>query len=125
MLGLFVGYCYDLDSRLIDDIGVSVFPVIFLGINFVIKLVRCHQTGLSPVQPHLPFWEGPNAVYCRASRRCLQLGKVMGVRYPGPESRHNLVCPLLLLYLGCPCVGPLFVLATTVAVGVFGRHGAT
>ena len=46
MLGLFVGYCYDLDYRLIDDIGVSVTTVIFLGINSVIKLVRCHRTGL-------------------------------------------------------------------------------
>ena len=46
MLGLFVGYCYDLDYRLIDDIGVSVITVIFLGLTFVIKLVRCHRTGL-------------------------------------------------------------------------------
>ena len=29
--GLFVGYCYDLDHRLIDDIGVSVIPDIFWG----------------------------------------------------------------------------------------------
>ena len=46
MLGLFVGYFYDLDYRLIDDIRVSVMNVIFLGINSVIKLVRCHRTGL-------------------------------------------------------------------------------
>lgn len=44
--GLFVGYCYDLAYSLIVDIGVSVITVIFLGINSVIKLVRCHQTGL-------------------------------------------------------------------------------
>ena len=62
MLGLFVGYCYDLDYSLIVDIGVSVITVIFLGINSVIKLVRCHRTGLSLVQPHLPLWEGPNAM---------------------------------------------------------------
>ena len=47
----------------------------------------------------------------------------MGVRYPGPVSRHNLVCLLLLWYLvpvwDCLCF------ATTVAVGVFARHGAT
>ena len=43
--------------------------------------------------------------YCRACRRCLQWGKVMGVRYPGPVSRHNLVCPLL-LYPDCPRLGP-------------------
>ena len=59
MLGLFVGYCYDLNYSLIVDIGVSITTVIFLGINFVIKLVRCHRTGLSPVQPHLPFLGRP------------------------------------------------------------------
>ena len=46
MLGLFVGYCYDLDYSLIVDIGVSVSTIIFLGINYVIKLVRCRRTGL-------------------------------------------------------------------------------
>ena len=60
--GLFVGYCYDLDYSLIVDIGVSVITVIFLGINFIIKFGRCHRTGLSPVQPHLPLWEGPNVM---------------------------------------------------------------
>ena len=62
MLRLFVGYCYDLDYSLIVDIGVSVITILFFGINSVIKLVRCHRTGLSPVQPHLPLWEGPNAL---------------------------------------------------------------
>ena len=61
-LGLFVGYCYDLDYSLIVDIGVLVIIVVFLGINSVIKLVKCHRTGLSPVQPHLPLWEGPNVM---------------------------------------------------------------
>ena len=48
----------------------------------------CHLVGqvppnrAFPVQPHLPLWEGPNAVYCRASRRCLQRGKVMREHYP-------------------------------------------
>jgi hypothetical protein len=46
MLGVFVGYCYDLDYSLRVDIGVSATTVIFLGINSVIKLVRCHRTGL-------------------------------------------------------------------------------
>ena len=62
MLRLFVGYCYDWDYSLIVDIGVSVITVIFLGINSVIKFVRCHRTGLSLVQSHLPLWEGPNAM---------------------------------------------------------------
>ena len=42
MLRLFVGYCYDLDYSLIVDIRVEVITVIFLGINSVIKLARCH-----------------------------------------------------------------------------------
>ena len=46
MFGLFVGYCYDLDYSLVVDIGVLVIMVIFLGINSVIKLVRCRRTGL-------------------------------------------------------------------------------
>ena len=48
----------------------------------------------------------------------------MGVRYPGPVSRHNLVCPLLLLWYLVP-VWDRLCFATTVAVGAFGRHGAT
>ncbi len=71
MLRLFVGYCYDLDYSLIVDIGVSVIIVIFLGINSVIKLVRCHRTGLFQCNHICLLWEGPNAVYCRASHRCL------------------------------------------------------
>ena len=58
-----------------------------------------------PVQPRLPLWEGPNWVYWCASRRCLQRGKVMGVRYPGPVSRHNLVCSFVFM-VPCPCLGP-------------------
>ena len=46
MLGLFVGYCYDLDYSLMVDIGVSIIMVIFLGINSVIKVVRCRRTRL-------------------------------------------------------------------------------
>ena len=52
----------------------------------------------------------------------------MGVWYPCPVSRHNLVCPLL-LYPDCPRLGPFCHdggrFATTVVVGAFGRHGAT
>ena len=62
MLRLFVGYCYDLEYSLIVDIIVSVIIILFLGINPLIKLVWCHRTGLSPVQPHLPLREGPNAM---------------------------------------------------------------
>ena len=59
MLGLFVGYFYDLDYSLIVDIGVSVVTIIFLDLNSVIKLVRCHRTGLFPVQSHFPFMGRP------------------------------------------------------------------
>ena len=75
-----------------------------------------------PVQPRLPLWEGPNWVYCHASRRCLQRGKVMGVRYPGLVSRHNLLCPLL--YGSMSPFGTVY-FATTVAEDAFCRHGAT
>ena len=71
------------------------------------------------VQPHLPLWEGLYSIRCHASGRCLQRGKVMGVRYPGPVSRHNLVCPLLLLWYLVP-VWDRLSFATTVAVDVTG-----
>ena len=48
----------------------------------------------------------------------------MGVRYPGPVSRHNLVCPLLMLWYLVP-VWDRLCFATTVPVDVFRRHGAT
>ena len=48
----------------------------------------------------------------------------MGVRYPNPVSRHNLVCPLLLLWYLVP-VWDRLSFAMTVAVDAFGRHGAT
>ena len=76
MLGLFVGYCYDLDYRLIDDIGVSVTTVIFLGLNSVIKLVRCHRTGLFQCNQICLLWEGPNAMLLS----CLS---------PGPPMREG------------------------------------
>ena len=47
MLGLFVGYCYDLDYSLIVDIRVSVIMVIIVfGINSASKLVKCHRIEL-------------------------------------------------------------------------------
>ena len=55
-----------------------------------------------PVQPHLPLWEGLYLVRCHAFGWCLQRGKVMAVQYPGPKSRHNLVCPLVLLWYLVP-----------------------
>ena len=122
--GLFVGYCYAWVDRLIDDIGVSVITDLSLGINYVIKLVRCHRTGLSPVQPHLPLWEGPNWVYCRASRRYLPRVKVMGARYPDQVGGHK-PCVLIIVVWILVRVWDRLCFATTVAVGVFGKHGAT
>ena len=58
-----------------------------------------------PVQPHFPFWEGPNAVYCCAPRRCLQLGKVIRVRYPDRVGRYKPCVPELFARF-CPCLGP-------------------
>ena len=65
------------------------------------------------MQAHLPLWEGPYSVCYHASGQCLERGKVMGVRYPGPVSRHNLV-DLLLLWYRVPVWDCLF--ATTVVV---------
>ena len=54
----------------------------------------------------------------------------MGVCYPGLVSRHNLVCPFVVM-VPCPRLGPFMFchdggyFAKTVAVGAFGRHGAT
>ena len=45
------------------------------------------------VQPHLPLWEGLNAIYCRASRRCLQRRKIMGARYPDQVGGHKPCVP--------------------------------
>ena len=53
-----------------------------------------------PVQPRLPLWEGPNWVYCHASRRCLQRGKVMGVRYPDQVGGHKPCVPVVELVFG-------------------------
>ena len=88
MLVLFVGYCYDLDSSLIVDIGVSVIIVIFFGINFVIKVIRCCRTGLSPVQPHLPLWEGPNAMLlsCLSPVPPTREGYGRAVPWPGKKT---------------------------------------
>ena len=44
----------------------------------------------------VPVWDRvrfATTVAVDAFGRCLQRGKVIGVRYPGPVSRHNLVCP--------------------------------
>ena len=49
----------------------------------------------------------------------------MGVRDHGPVSRHNLVCPLLLMLWYLVPVWYRLSFATTVAVDAFGRHGAT
>ena len=75
------------------------------------------------MQPHLPLWEGLYSVRCHASGRCLQLGKFMGMLYPGPVSRHNLVSLLFLWYL-VP-IWDRLCFATTVVVDAFGRHRAT
>ena len=55
----------------------------------------CRRNESFPVQPHLPVWDGLNAFHYRASGRYLNLGKVMGMLYPGPVGKHNLVSPLL------------------------------
>ena len=55
----------------------------------------------------------PLVVRCHAFCRCLQRGKVMGMRYPGPVSRHNLV-DLLLLWYPVPIWNYLFAMTVVV-----------
>ena len=48
----------------------------------------------------------------------------MGAHYPDQVGGHKPCVPVVGIESACPCLGP-FWLATTVAIGVFGRHGAT
>ena len=108
------------------DTGYFHFKLnlIITQLQYIIDRVMVPLNRVFPVQPHLPLWEGLYSVRCHAYGRCLQLGKVMGVRYPGPVSKHNLVCPLLSLWYRVPewdrlCFGH------NGGCCVFGRHGAT
>ena len=91
-------------------------------LEHIVDRVMVPLNRVFPVQPHLPLWEGLYSVRCHASGRCLQRGKVMGVRYPGPVSRHNLVCPLLRLWYRVPLWDRF---GHDGGRCVFGRHGAT
>ena len=97
MLGLSVGYFHDLDYSLIVDIGVLVIIVIFLGLNSVIKLVRCHRTGLFQCNHICLYGKALMRYYCCASRRCLQRGKVMGARYPDQVGGHKPCVPVVVV----------------------------
>ena len=85
---LSVGYCYDLDYRLIDGIGISVSTVICLGINSVIKLVRCHRTGLFQCNHICLLWEGPNAMLlsCLSPVPPTREGYGRAVPWPGKQT---------------------------------------
>ena len=99
--------------------------LIIIKLEFIVDRVMVPLNQVFPVQPHLHVWEGLYSVRCHASGRCLQRGKVMGVRYPGPVSRHNLVCPLLILLWYLVPIWDHLSFTTTVAVDAFGRHRAT
>ena len=51
------------------------------------------------MQPHLPVWDGPDFVYCLASCRYHQLGRVMRACCPDQVDDHNPVSPIELF---CP-----------------------
>ena len=74
-------------------------------LEYIVDRVMVPLNRVFPVQPHLSLWEGLYSVRCHAFGQCLQRGKVMGVRYPGPVSRHNLVC-LFVFMVPCPRLGP-------------------
>ena len=107
--GLFVGYFYDLDYRLIDDIRVSVMNVIFLGINSVIKLVRCHRTGLFQCNHICLYGMDLMRCYCHASRRYLQRGKVMRGCYLDQVGRHKPCVPVAVIGIPLSPFGTVFV----------------
>ena len=92
--GLFVGYCYDLDYRLIWYGSISSRKIYF-GDQFRHLVGQVRPNWAFPVQPHLPFWGGPNLVHYYASRRCLQLGKVIRVRYPDQVGRYKSCVPVV------------------------------
>ena len=73
------------------------------GLNWTWTIVGWVMVPLNrcwPVQPRLPVWDGTNWVYCRASRRCLQRGKVMCGRYLGRVGWHK-PC-VLVVVIGIP-----------------------
>ncbi len=76
------------------------------------------------MQPRLSVWDGPNWVYCCASRWCLQRGKVIGARYPNQVGGHKPCVPVVVIVGGSSC-GIVYVLATTVVVVSRGKHEAT
>ena len=117
--------CIVIASRILSWHSISAFKFNRIKLN----LNNCwlsHGATISnwPVQPCLPLCEGPNWVYCHASRRCLQRGKVMVAHYPDQVGGHKPCVPVLIVMVPCPHLGP-FMFSMTVAVGVFGRHGAT
>ena len=57
----------------------------------------------------------PNAVYCYASRQCLQLGKVMGVRYLGQVGGHK-PCEPEFGYVHMSPFGTVYCFATMVGI---------
>ena len=79
--------------------------LIITQLEHIVDRVMVPLNRVFPVQPHLPLWERLYSVCCHASGRCLQRGKVMGVRYPALVSRHNLVCPFVVM-VPCPRLGP-------------------
>ena len=55
-------------------------------LEYIIDRVMVPLNLVFPVQPHLPYG-GLDSVYCHASGRCLQLGKVMScVPWPGKQA---------------------------------------
>ena len=62
------------------------------------------------------LWEGPKWVYCHASHRCLQRGKVMCARYPDQVGGHK-PCEPEFGYVHMSLFGTIYCFATTVAIG--------
>ena len=93
--GLFVGYCYDLDHRLIDDIRVSVITDLSWGQILSFCWSGATEPGFSSATTFAFDGEGPSGVYCHVSRRCVQRGKVMGACYPDQVGGHKPCVPIV------------------------------
>ena len=89
--------------------------LIITQLEYIVDQVMVPLNRVFPSATTFAFMGRLCSVRCHASGRCLQQGKVMGVRYAGPVSRHNLVCMLLRLWYRVP-VWDVYVLATMVVV---------
>ena len=106
------------------DTGYFHFKLnlIITQLEYVVDRVMVPLNRVFPSATTFASMDSLYSFHCHASGRCLQLGKVMGMLYPGLVSRHNLVCTLLSFWYRVPVWDRL---ATTVVVESLVDTGAT